>query len=197
MPDMTSWAAGSPSDDPATYVPYYSASTGKTTGGTVYPELLISARLLRDDFGIQVRGWRSGHLARPRDLPRLLQATGYWYESNEAAGSNGGALPYLRLASYSSSGPETTVLEVPMSISDNDMSTRTAAQSAALWIDVTYKNAANGAPTVILVHPTRPETKIPAYRPFLDRVATDPNLWVGSMDDWYSWYRAQGIRSQQ
>lgn len=197
LPDMDSWRPGPALERPKNYAPNYNKTTSKTTGGYVLPELLISARLLEQDFGIGIRGWRSGHLLRPRGLGELLEASGYAWDSSHNSGRVGGSYPYLMLSDFAIQGRETPVLTLPLAISDSRIETRTATKTAALWLDVTRKNAANGAPTVLLVHPTKPEIKLPALKLYLKAIKKDPNLWVGPVDAWYTWYRKQGIRSQQ
>ncbi len=197
LPDMSTWPAGAAIDDPALYAPEYDTKTGKTTGGAVRPEMLISARLLREDLGVVVRGWRSGELARPAGMGALLAECGYWYDSDHLSGRVGGSFPYLMLTNFVSSGTEVPVLEIPLSISDGSIETRTAEETTALWYEYTMKNAANGSPTVILVHPTKPELKYAPYSAYLARIVAEGDLWIGSMEEWYAWYRAQGIRSEQ
>gem|GEM_PF-3138437 len=196
LPDMYRWPIGDPIENPDNYSPQYDTSTGRTTGGMVLPEILISAKLLEDDFGVTVRGWRSGHLTRPRYLGSLLAASGYTFTSNMAAGRVGGSFPYLMLADYFFSGEEVPVLEFPLAISDSKISTRPPEDTTRIWLEVTQKNKANNAPTVILVHTTKPDLKFPPYSAYLDAITTDPDLWVGSISDYYQWYREQGIRSE-
>ncbi len=195
MPDFNKFPLGDAMTDPAQYSPTWSSATQSTTGGAVRPEMLISAALLRNDFSLPVRGFRSGYLLRPRQMATAEVEASYVYDSSHCIGEVGGALPYLALSDDTIEGAEVPLLELPLSIGDQDITTRSPADTLAIWQDITEKNANNGAPTIILVHPTNPETKLWAYQQWIAWLATQPDLWVGPIDGYYEWYQASGIRS--
>jgi Polysaccharide deacetylase len=195
-PDFASFPMGVAALAPDDYRPLYSTTDLTTGGGAVLPELTVSRHLLETDFGASVRGFRAGYLAKPQALVQAEEEVGYAYDATSCAGEIGGAFPYLHLAEYATTARETSVLEVPLAISDNAITTRTQEATLAIWTDVTAKQAANGAPTVILVHPTNPEQKAWAYARWLTWVTAQPELWVGSMDAYYAWYQASGVSSR-
>ncbi len=195
-PDFDKFPIGTEILDPAQYQPRYNSATATMTGGHILAELTLSAELLKKDLGVSVRGWRSGFLLRPKALPAIEEAAGFYYDANMCASQQGGAFPYLLLADYDISGAETSVLTFPLSAGDMYIETRTPEQNTAMWIDVTLKTAANGAPTVFLLHPNHPDIKLAAFQNWLNWLKTQPDLWVGGLDEYYTWYRGKGIRSE-
>lgn len=198
LPDMGRWPDGEPNDDPSTYQPSYDPATKTSTGGSLLPELLISARLLAAELDVTTRGWRAGHMAMPHRIGALLEQTDYYYASNATMGSVGGALPYLLIQDQSTadSGEPTGVLQVPVSLADDRIDERPADETLRIWIEITTKNAANNAPTVLLLHPSKDDAKYNLFAKYLEHVARNPDLWITSLDEWYAWYREQGLSAE-
>ena len=197
MPDADTWPEGDHATNPTLYTPHWDSVTKKTTGGALWPELVISAGELAECEGVSVLAWRTGYLAASPTLGDLLEKTGYYLTSDVTAGTVGGSFPYpmIRDRKTQDNGAETAVLQVPFALSDHLIATQDPEVVARNWLDITRKNANNNAPTVILVHPSTLDY-VPAYTAYVNAIAQDPELWVTTFDTWYRWYRDVGIRSE-
>lgn len=159
------------------YTPYYNGVS--TSGGSILGELEVSKHLIENDHGVFVQGFRAGHLGYPKLLPLGLDTLGYLYNSTFSANDILTNFPFYSINERIFSGRVTNVLEVPMTISDvfssdpiNDTNYR---QKVAVWNSVTRKNAANNAPTVLLIHPNR-QYKVEAQKEFLDSLQQGVNI---------------------
>jgi len=144
---------GSPGLTRETYSPGY--FKGVTTGGVLFGELEVSKNLLENDCGVSVRSFRSGHLVFNKSQINVMNALGYVIDSSQSANDILTNFPFFNFAERSFSSSETAVLEIPLTISDVGFDENTQNEALAIWRDVLSKNAANHAPTVLLVHPTR------------------------------------------
>lgn len=130
-----------------------------TTGATVFGECEVSKNELESDFNIDIRTFRAGHLAYPKDLVEVLEELEYEYNSSYSACDVLTNFPYQNVIGRSFSQRLSSVYEIPVVISDvfsSDPITASNYQDkAAIWIETALKNNANGSPTVLLVHPNR------------------------------------------
>jgi len=169
---------GEPGNTLTNYQPYNDGSV--TAGGTVYGECEVSKNILEEDVdGLTVRSFRAGHLAYPDYLVNVLEELGYAYNSSYAAGDVLNNFPYQNKKDRSFSGENSTVYEIPVTISDvfhsNPISRFNVFGKANTWLEVTQKNMANGAPTVLLIHPNR-HYKLDGFRYYLDRISEEMHL---------------------
>ncbi len=155
--DETVFPEGSPGNTMATYTPSYDGS--QTTGGTVFGEFEVSKLLLENDFGASISLFRSGHLAFNEKQFNVLALAGYDYDTTNSANDLLTNFPYQGVEDSNFSGALSTVWEIPMTISDvfpdAPISIDNYADKAAIWFDVTQRNADNYASTVLLIHPNR------------------------------------------
>ena len=161
--DAAAFPYGITGNDTSNYHPY-NAGVGQgvgvpTLGGTVLGETEVSKNLLQDDLGINCRSFRAGYLCYPKKLINALDTLGYLFNSTYSANDVLTNFPYLNHKDRTSSGAMSSVWEIPMTISDVFMADRfndtNYIQKEAIWFDVLKRNAANYAPTVLLIHPTR------------------------------------------
>ncbi len=151
---------GSFGNDTSNYRPYCGGVGVSTIGGTVLGETEVSRNLLQNDVGINCRSFRAGFLCYPKKLVNALDTLNYLFNSTYSANDVLTNFPYLNHKDRTSTGLISRVWEIPMTISDDFLSSTpfspsNYAQKEAIWFDVLKRNAANYAPTVLLIHPTR------------------------------------------
>jgi hypothetical protein len=167
--DETRFPFTSLGNTPVNYQPRHFSSI--TTGGNVFGEVEVSKYLLENDHNVAVKSFRAGHLAFNQRLPKALEEVGYLYNSTFSANDVLTNFPFWDIDNMTFSGNQTSVLEIPMTISDasaaNPFTEQNALSIAQGWIDVTLKNHNNNAPTVLLIHPNR-GYKLPAQEMFVN-----------------------------
>ncbi|MEN9944017.1 MAG: hypothetical protein RLZZ91_2018 [Bacteroidota bacterium] len=150
---------GSPGNTMANYTPYYLDAIGQTTGASVYGECEISKFHLENDFNVPIHSFRAGHHCYHERLPKVLSELGYRYDSSLPANDVLTNFPFFMTDERIFGGELTNVLEIPITISDGSSSfpinLDNYPSNVARWKIVTIKNAANGAPTVLQIHPNR------------------------------------------
>lgn len=160
---------------------YHPSNDGDITlGGTVYGELEVSKNVLEADIPNQtIRTFRAGHLAFHKYLVDILDDLGYDYNSSFSANDVLTNFPYQNKMGRSFSGAISNVYEIPVTISDvfhsNPISIFNHFDKANTWLEVTRKNHANGAPTVLLIHPNR-NYKLEGMSYYLDELPNDVNI---------------------
>lgn len=164
---------GTTGNTPVSYQPYYTG--GITTDGTILGELEVSRDLLEGDFTVNIRSFRAGHLAYPDSLVLGLQQLGYEYNSTHSANNVLTGFPYYATETRSFSTAQSSVLEIPMTISDvfssDPIDAANYQQKVGIWADVTRRYDANNAPVVLLIHPNR-MYKLTAMQDYLDSLPT-------------------------
>ncbi len=167
---------GAPGNTRENYAPYYDTTLKRSFGATVYGELEVSRDLLQADLGVPVTTFRTGHLVFNAKQPQVMQALGFRSDSSNSAPDQLTNFPFRLHAGMLGTGALTDVLEIPLTISDVlegwDESEAEIAAKVELWHDVLQRNAANGAPTVLLVHPNR-GYKITAQKGLFERMGED------------------------
>lgn len=173
---------------PTNYQPRYFNAI--TTGGNVYGEVEVSKYLLENDHNVAVKSFRAGHLAFNQRLPKALEDVGYLYNSTFSANDVLTNFPFWDIDNMTFSGNQTSVLEIPMTISDasaaNPFTEQNALSIAQGWIDVTLKNHNNNAPTVLLIHPNR-GYKLPAQQMFVNGMPNDVKFMF--LDDFGDYWK--------
>jgi hypothetical protein len=161
-----------------------------TTGGNVFGEVEVSKYLLENDHNVAVKSFRAGHLAFNQRLPKALEDLGYLYNSTFSANDVLTNFPFWDIDNMTFSGNQTSVLEIPMTISDasaaNPFTEENALSIAQGWIDVTLKNYNNNAPTVLLIHPNR-GYKLPAQQMFVNGMPGDVKFMF--LDDFGDYWK--------
>ncbi|MFT6802607.1 MAG: hypothetical protein ACJA2N_001796 [Salibacteraceae bacterium] len=157
FPDFASFDLGQLGNNESNYAPVFTAGT--TAGGTVLGELEFSEDLLEFTAGIDIRTFRAGHLAFPDSLILGLQMLGYEFNSTHSANDILTSYPYEQMEVKKFTTVKSTVLEIPMTISDvfhsDPISNSNYLQKVALWSTVTRKYADNHSPVNLLIHPNR------------------------------------------
>lgn len=155
--DNTIFPMGITGNTKLNYTPYN--DDVKTMGGTVFGECEVSKNILEADFPIEIRSFRSGHLAYNKHLVNVLDALGYDYNSSNNANDVLTHFPYQNKMNRSFSGATSKVYELPVTISDvfkeTPINEENYTDKVAIWLDVLKKTNNNEAPAVLLIHPNR------------------------------------------
>ncbi len=181
-PDFNSetiFPVGTTGNDTINYRPHYNGEY--TVGGTVYGELEVSRDLLVQELGANVMGFRSGHLSFNPMQINILDSLGYHFDSSMSANDVLTNFPYYMTYSLSYNEQLSNILELPMTISDVGWDEETQQAMYEMWIDVTERNAANYAPTNLLIHPNR-DWKLARERMFIENLPDD--ILFTTMEDY-------------
>jgi hypothetical protein len=151
-----------------TYASYRPRGTGANTatGATVFGEVRVGRELLDGNVpGQHSIFFRAGHLRFPRSLPEALARCGYEFDSSFTAPDVLTNFPYalpMGLEFERDSG----IYEFPVTIEDEELPPLGERVRSAL--DIFEANAANGAISVVLIHPTGGGDKLKAERAMLE-----------------------------
>lgn len=132
---------------------------------TVWGEVRVSKELLdRELPGQRTVAYRSGNLAFPRSLIRVLQGSGYLYDSTYSANAVLTAFPYFALEEQKLGSRESQVVEIPVTLDDSQgyMTPDNVSATVEGWLDVMRANASYGGLTVLLIHPS--DTRMKTYK---------------------------------
>ena len=152
------------------YPVYQPRGTGFDTavGANVFGEVRVSKQLLDGEISrLYTDFFRAGHLRVPTTLPEALQRCGYRFDSSFTADDVLTNFPYalpLGLLFEEDSG----IYEFPVTIDDSE--DPPLAQRIEEALEVIRANAENGAPSVILIHPTDSQEKLRAEEALLHRL---------------------------
>ncbi len=160
---------GTLGNDSSNYQPIY--SNGYSTNGTVLGEVEISKNFIDADFNVAVKSWRSGHLQYPDSLVLALETLGYEFNSTYSANDVLTGFPFYAAKTQSFSSEESTLLEIPLTLSDvfttTPMSIQNFMYKVKEWVDATRKYDRNNSSIVLLIHPNR-NYKLIAQESYLD-----------------------------
>jgi hypothetical protein len=168
---------------------YQPRGTGfdSSTGATVFGEVRVSKQLLDGEIpGQQTDFFRAGHLRVPPTLPEALQRCGYLFDSSFTADDVLSNFPYalpLGLLFEEDSG----LYEFPVTIDDSEDPPLSQRLDKAL--DVIRANAENGAPNVLLIHPTDSQAKVQAEQALLRGLP--PGVTATDMESFARFWRAR------
>ncbi|WP_348739599.1 hypothetical protein [Tenacibaculum sp. 190524A02b] len=155
--NATIFPMGESGNTKESYNPYNDGT--KTTGGNVFAECEISKNILEADFQQSINIFRSGHLAYPDKLVNVLEALNYEYNSSNSANDVLTHFPYQNKKDRKFSGITSNVYELPVTVSDVfkevPINENNYTDKVNTWLRVIEKTNANGAPTVVLIHPNR------------------------------------------
>lgn len=167
--NSTIFPFGTLGNDSSNYHPFYNGVS--TLNGTILGEVEVSKKLIDNDFNVDVKSWRSGHLAYPDSLAIALDTLGYEFNSTYSANDVLTGFPYYTNRTQSFSSGQSKILEIPMTISDvfgsDPISIDNYMTKVQLWIDATRRYDRNNASTVLLIHPNR-NYKLTAQEAYLD-----------------------------
>jgi peptidoglycan/xylan/chitin deacetylase (PgdA/CDA1 family) len=164
---------------------------------TVYGEVRVSKELLdRAVPGQNTIAFRAGELSFPPNLIRVLEESGYLYDSSFAAGDVLSAFPYTALRERNLGSEESRVVEIPVTLDESMgfLTPRNVDAAVESWLDVVRENARNEGITVLLIHPsdTRDSSyKLEAQEKMMKGVAAMGG-WMGDLTTFGEFWRARG-----
>jgi peptidoglycan/xylan/chitin deacetylase (PgdA/CDA1 family) len=162
-------------------------------GLTVWGEAKVSKELLEAELGGRtVAAYRSGELAFPRSLIRVLQAAGYRFDSTCSANATLSAFPFPALEEQRVDARESTVVEIPVTLDDSQGFLTPASLPGAVrkWAEVLRANARYGGITVLLLHPSDTRTqdfKLQAQESLMQE-ASALGAWMGDLSTFGSFW---------
>jgi len=124
---------------------------------TVQGEVRVSKELLeRDVPGLNVLSFRAGDLEFPHMLIRVLEESGYQYDSTYSANDVLTGFPYMAIRERHLGSPESKVVELPVTLDDSlgYLTPDTVATATQSWLEVAEAHRDNEAITVLLIHPS-------------------------------------------
>jgi hypothetical protein len=164
---------------------------------TLFGEALVSKNVLeRDVAGAKVLSFRNTSPGYPDRLIEALGGSGYFYDSSFYAGDILTNFPFRALVRREFDSPESKVLELPITLSDEGGFLTSSNEGIALgkWLDVIWANRDNGATTVLSLTPSGEPYKLSLQEKLLQRVRRE-NLWVGDLTSFGAFSRARlGVR---
>jgi peptidoglycan/xylan/chitin deacetylase (PgdA/CDA1 family) len=150
----------------------------ETADATVRGEVMVSKRVLERD-GIQgIRSFRTGHLHFNKHLVATLEEAGYLYDASVGVYHCACNFPFRQFRNRSFSA-QSHVIEIPMTMSDYDW-VENLTELTPVFKQIILRNAANGAPTTLLIHPTRKADKLEALEQVLTWLPDD--IWTGTVE---------------
>ncbi len=153
---------------------------------TLWGEVKVSKELLETELGGRATtAYRSGDLAFPRSLIRILQGAGYLYDSTYSANATLSAFPFLAFEEQRIGARESTVVEIPVTLDDSQgfLTPATLPRAVREWTEVLRANARYGGITVLLIHPSDTRTqdfKLRAQESLM-KEATALGAWMGDL----------------
>jgi peptidoglycan/xylan/chitin deacetylase (PgdA/CDA1 family) len=163
---------------------------------TVWGEARVSKELLdREVPGPRTMAYRSGDLAFPRALIRVLEGSGYSYDSTYSSNAVLTAFPYVAFEDQDLGSRESSVLEIPVTFDDSQgyLTPANASAVAGDWLDVIRTIARYGGLPVLLMHPsdTRTKTyKLQAQELIMKAVAGQGG-WMGDLSTAGKFWRSR------
>ncbi len=164
---------GSPQVDQQTY---------QTDHPTIFGEVKVSKQLLDRDLHQQTVLFRAGELTFPNDLLRVLEESGYLFDSSVSAQNVLTNFPFMGFRRRSVDSEHSKIVQVPVTLDDSQgfLTSQTQEKMLRTWIDVIRANAENGALTCLLIHPTDVTYKVETERRLIEAIRGD-DAWIGDV----------------
>ena len=164
---------GSAPADPSSYEP---------ATPTLFGEVLVSKQLLDRDLGQETAGFRAGYLRYPSALLRVLEATGYTYDSSVSAQWVLTNFPYFGFRERKLGAEQSRIVVVPVTLDDSRDFLIPGREEQVLraWAEIIEANAENGASTCLLIHPTDVTYKLETERRLI-MAHRGKDIWIGDV----------------
>lgn len=174
---------GSPDVDAQNYEPAHP---------TVFGEVRVSRQLLDRDIPQQTVGFRAGYLRYPSELLRVLEESGYIYDSSVSAQYVLTNFPYFGFRQRKLGAEQSKVVVVPVTLDDSRhfLTPETQAQALRTWTEVIRANAENGAMTCLLIHPTDTTYKLETERRLIE-AHRGSDIWIGDVGSMARFWRGR------
>jgi peptidoglycan/xylan/chitin deacetylase (PgdA/CDA1 family) len=151
----------------------------ETVDATVRGEVRVSKWVLETNGIDDLQSFRAGHLLFNKHLIASLEEADYLFDASMGVYHCACNFPFRQFRNQSFYQPS-HIIEIPMTISDYDWVDNLTALVPS-FKQVILKNAANGAVTTLLIHPTRKVDKLEALEQILTWLPED--IWVGTVEE--------------
>lgn len=158
---------------------------------TIWGEVQVSKWIL-EKSGLPVTAFRSGYLAVPPGLIRILQQNGYQINSSLSANDIMCNFPFFALETRRLDSRETDIMELPVTLdcSRGHLTEKNAEAVIRSWNSIIAKNMENNAITVLLIHPNIASYKLWSEKELIMRIQS-PDVWMGDIETYASFFRAR------
>jgi len=159
---------------------------------TVFGEVRVSQQLLDRDLAQKTAGFRAGYLRYPSELLRVLEESGYEFDSSVSAQYVLTNFPYFGFRQRTLGSEMSGIVVVPVTLDDSrDFLTAARLEEALrVWTEVIRANGENGAITCLLIHPTDVTYKLTAERRLLE-AHRQGDIWIGDVGSLARFWRAR------
>ncbi len=149
---------------------------------TLFGEVSVSKQLLDKDLQLDTNGFRAGYLRFPNELLRVLEETGYTYDSSVSAQYVLTNYPYFGFRERKLEAEQSNIVVVPVTLDDSREFLTAETQNDALrtWMEIVAANADNGAITCLLIHPTDITYKLETERRLI-QANLNETTWIGDV----------------
>ena len=180
---------GSPDVDPTNYDPSHP---------TIFGEVRVSKQLLDRDLQQRTVGFRAGYLRYPSELLRVLEESGYVFDSSVSAQYVLTNFPYFGFRQRSLGSEHSRIVVVPVTLDDSrgELVTRefltaeTEEEALRTWTVVIRANAENNAITCLLIHPTDITYKLETERRLIEANRGN-DIWIGDVGTMARFWRGR------
>jgi peptidoglycan/xylan/chitin deacetylase (PgdA/CDA1 family) len=158
------------------------------TKATVFGEVRVSKELLDRDLNQQTKGFRSGYLRYPRELLRVLEESGYAFDSSVSAQWVLTNFPHFGFKRRVLGSERSRIVVVPVTLDDSkgELKTRefltadTQEEALRVWTDVVRANGENNATSCLLIHPSDATYKLQTERRLIENLRGE-DIWIGEV----------------
>jgi peptidoglycan/xylan/chitin deacetylase (PgdA/CDA1 family) len=170
---------------------------------SVFGEVQVSKQLLDRDLHQRTVGFRSGYLRFPNALLRVLDESGYSFDSSVSAQWVLTNFPFFGFRERSLGSAHSHIVEVPVTLDDsrgelqirNFLTAGTQEEALHAWMEVIRANAENNAFSCLLIHPTDTTYKLATERRLIQLVrsgvAGRTDTWIGPVGAVASFWRGR------
>jgi hypothetical protein len=154
----------------------------------LFGEVKVSKQLLDRDLKQRTLGFRAGYLKYPSELLRVLEESGYLFDSGVSAQFVLTNFPYFGFRKRTLGSEHSNIVVVPVALDDsrgelgerNFLTAATVEEALRLWAEVIQANTENNAITCLLIHPTDVTYKLETERRLIEANRRD-DTWIGDM----------------
>ena len=149
---------------------------------TVSGEVRVSKQLLDRDLNQDTIGFRAGYLRYPNELLRVLEESGYRFDSSVSAQYVLTNFPYFGFRRRALDAEQSNIVVVPVTLDDSRdfLTPKTQEKVLRTWTEIIRANAENGATTCLLIHPTDTSYKLQTERRLIAAHLGD-ETWIGDV----------------
>ncbi|MCH6553597.1 MAG: polysaccharide deacetylase family protein [Acidobacteria bacterium] len=149
---------------------------------TVSGEVRVSKQLLDRDLNQDTKGFRAGYLRYPNELLRVLEESGYGFDSSVSAQYVLTNFPYFGFRRRALDAEQSNIVVVPVTLDDSRdfLTPKTQEKVLRTWTEIIRANAENGATTCLLIHPTDTSYKLQTERRLIAAHLGD-ETWIGDV----------------